>query len=768
MAKITELPVAGPLSGTEPVIVIQDGEARQSTIGLVVEEVAQPFVDEAAASATAFARTQRRNVAVNPALSSTGAATSWQLSTGTVPTYETLHADVLSALAALDMPAPDRAIAFDTGSGLTFAYKNEPLTPADNSLYVVCYALQYSSAGAFSGLDAIVYSPSAGNLIGKTTGFVSLSSTVRLYWVAGQLPASGLVRLAKGNSVVGSGDAQLMGFGTFKSATAIGINDVRLYDFYPDVVDKDDTEVANHKALATAQTNIAANSAAIAALQLAAAADPVLSRPIVGFGDSRIQFNRDNWRTATSSDFKGIPIGGYGWWSRDVTASVSSGAGTLEYRASDKKMRLTLAGDTAGAWTDVVAGYNTLTSGNGTTTMTFPLNSFTRLPVSDQTVDLGALTSMWRGYRSDGALVRMLAQWGWPDQEPDIYGFGGGTEADFLEILPWLRAQLTVPSTVFYQGITNEISAGTSGATIISRMRQIIDTLKADGHEVLIIGNCARWGTAVSTPMTAGQITASQEVRDWLLGQEGFIDLFPPTCDTANLADLRPKAGILADTVHFGGRGAQAVGVVGGTYLKRRYGAGTRIKASDTDNKWPSGFPGLTSGGTGVNGTTITGVVPNGWGVQLVSGTAAVVCSVEERADAPGEYLFNVEITATTATFVQLSGSGATTTLAALGLVVGDRVRFRPIMHIKTASGVDAVRPYLLFTGLTPTTTLEACRSGLTSNAAEGFAVGGPVDLSTPAQAIPTGTINVRPFVDLYVDAGGSLKVALAAKILVA
>ena len=45
MAKITELPEAGPLSGTEPVIVVQDGEARQSTIGAVVEEVAQPFVD---------------------------------------------------------------------------------------------------------------------------------------------------------------------------------------------------------------------------------------------------------------------------------------------------------------------------------------------------------------------------------------------------------------------------------------------------------------------------------------------------------------------------------------------------------------------------------------------------------------------------------------------------------------------------------------------------------------------------------------------------
>lgn len=51
MSKITELPFAGPLSGAEPVIVVQGGEARQSTIGAVVEEVAQPFVNAAQTSA---------------------------------------------------------------------------------------------------------------------------------------------------------------------------------------------------------------------------------------------------------------------------------------------------------------------------------------------------------------------------------------------------------------------------------------------------------------------------------------------------------------------------------------------------------------------------------------------------------------------------------------------------------------------------------------------------------------------------------------------
>lgn len=48
MAKISELPVAGPLTGAEPIMVVQDGAAKLSTIGAVVSEAAQPFIDLAA------------------------------------------------------------------------------------------------------------------------------------------------------------------------------------------------------------------------------------------------------------------------------------------------------------------------------------------------------------------------------------------------------------------------------------------------------------------------------------------------------------------------------------------------------------------------------------------------------------------------------------------------------------------------------------------------------------------------------------------------
>lgn len=77
MGKVTTLPLAGPLDGTEPVMVIQDGEARQAPIGDLVEELAQPFVDEADAimagiDATAVSAAVSRQQLFNPAAATDG------------------------------------------------------------------------------------------------------------------------------------------------------------------------------------------------------------------------------------------------------------------------------------------------------------------------------------------------------------------------------------------------------------------------------------------------------------------------------------------------------------------------------------------------------------------------------------------------------------------------------------------------------------------------------------------------------------------------
>ena len=58
MAKISTLPdVTGPLTGNEPVIVVQGGQTRKGPIGALVEQVAQPFVDRAETAATNAATT---------------------------------------------------------------------------------------------------------------------------------------------------------------------------------------------------------------------------------------------------------------------------------------------------------------------------------------------------------------------------------------------------------------------------------------------------------------------------------------------------------------------------------------------------------------------------------------------------------------------------------------------------------------------------------------------------------------------------------------
>lgn len=51
MPKITDIPLAGPLTGAELMLVVQDDETALTTLGDLVEAVAQPFVDEVSGAA---------------------------------------------------------------------------------------------------------------------------------------------------------------------------------------------------------------------------------------------------------------------------------------------------------------------------------------------------------------------------------------------------------------------------------------------------------------------------------------------------------------------------------------------------------------------------------------------------------------------------------------------------------------------------------------------------------------------------------------------
>ena len=83
MAKISELPIAGPLTGTEPVILVQDDEAKQSPIGTLVEQVAQPYINAAAdqaglaatyASTAGAVVAETTRVVIGPTTSNAGTA----------------------------------------------------------------------------------------------------------------------------------------------------------------------------------------------------------------------------------------------------------------------------------------------------------------------------------------------------------------------------------------------------------------------------------------------------------------------------------------------------------------------------------------------------------------------------------------------------------------------------------------------------------------------------------------------------------------------
>lgn len=106
MAKITDLPLAGPLSGTEPVILVQDGAAKKSPIGALVEQVAQPIVDEAQGIADSLGSALAGPYRDNEVSASLGA--DWNILYNLVPTVA----------AAVNPTLGGRWIAFDAGTQL--------------------------------------------------------------------------------------------------------------------------------------------------------------------------------------------------------------------------------------------------------------------------------------------------------------------------------------------------------------------------------------------------------------------------------------------------------------------------------------------------------------------------------------------------------------------------------------------------------------------------------------------------------------------------
>jgi lysophospholipase L1-like esterase len=716
------------------------------TTRLSTEEVARASVDVSLAQVAS----PLRNVAVNPALDSRGEATSWALSAGTTPSYQAPANSDLTDLGIV------RMVDLSTGAPYTFVYKNETLTAADALKYVYVSVLIYSADGTSwpSGIDAIPYTTTAQSLTGGTSDYVQVTTNIRRYWRAGQLPSGTLTRMAVGRANVAY-TAQMGGFTFVLSDSAIVDAAVQQADFYREV-NTDYNQREDHYTLEDLEETVSAQAATIAGMRLAISGK--FQRSLAIIGDSRGQDGVQWWKNGSSTNWNGLPIG-----SAFVgPLATEAGNGTLEYRASDGYMRWAASSDTAGSWTPIVAGWNHLESGSADKWIKLPVKNLTGMPGTDQSVTVlqsGTVQYAWRSY---GYWVRALHQMRWLNEEPAMCAIGGATSSEVIEQLPYIATQATGPGWDIILLGTNDISGSIASATIIANLTTIYDTRAGLGRKLVIVGEHARWGTASGTPMSAGQITIFDAVRAAqqayaVAGGHIFIDAYALTYDSG-YSDRRPASGMLRDHVHLTEYGAQLIGEAICEALQYEVGLGDVVSAGDADNALGS-FP---AGSAGSLGTGASGAAPTNFSLSRASGsTATVVASVEARDDGVSGNIFRMQCAAgASAGIIQLEGTSASSTLAALGLAVGDEIYVEVFLDIRDATLLQDVEVFVSFTGATGTPTLR------TNIARTGAALADEVAVHrSPTVAIPASTTHVRPYIWVRLPAGSNADIRCILKI---
>jgi len=314
----------------------------------------------------------------------------------------------------------------------------------------------------------------------------------------------------------------------------------------------------------------------------------------------------------------------------DTKLTASFGTGLVEWDAAARALRWTAPGDTAGPWTPFTrAAEYKLESGSARqwlrarfTSASAPSSS-TSFTVN--TSGDGRPLSEWQSHATDVASRLNLHQ-----RLPVWLGAGGAHTADCVELLDWYGEMAGGPGVDVIRVGTNDITAEQRTlAEITALAYQVFDARRAIGRKLVIVGENARWGTAVNTPMTASQIALLHGIntayRNYALTHYAdcrYVDLFAISHDPA-YADARPKSGILKDTLH-----DDVAGVIlfGGAIASAVQSLGMRGEPPPMPSDSASALTAMLGTG-GTAGTATTGVVPDGWQVRRLAGTTTTIVS---------------------------------------------------------------------------------------------------------------------------------------------
>lgn len=472
-------------------------------------------------------------------------------------------------------------------------------------------------------------------------------------------------------------------------------------------------------------------------------------------GDSRITDAERNWKSSSSSDWKGLTAVGIGL---SGTGVASDGTGTLEYKAADHTLRWTAPGDSAGPWTAMQAGRLTLESATAGKGLILGLNSLSGLPASDQTISVSISGSVYLGRLAFGFWVRAFNQHRWLNGNPLPLAIGGNTAANVVEQLPFINAAAPGSGWDVIQLGTNDISNSTASVTVIDNLRTIYDSRHAQGRRLVLVGEPARWGTAVDSPMSSGQQAIHAALNDFMATyaaahRDIYVDAYAVTYDSGS-SDRRPMAGILRDKVHYSERGAQIVGKAIADALTARLGAGPQRHSGSTGNPLSRGY---MAGSSGTAGTGASGTVPTGWSAARASGSdAAVTCSVEARTDGIAGNWARLQCSSTTAGLIQFAAQ-STMSLANLGLAIGDTIYIEAEITVTDPMALINVEFFCLLTGITGS--LRANPESATD------AVMGAERsvFRSPRLTIPSGVTDLPVYVWIRLGANASAEVRVGA-----
>jgi len=448
--------------------------------------------------------------------------------------------------------------------------------------------------------------------------------------------------------------------------------------------------------------------------------------------------------------------------------TCGTGSATLEFRISDNACRWSAPGDSFGAWTVLVAGYNIIPSATAGMRLIIGVK-MDWLPVSNQSISL-TMAVAYNRFSASG-------HWTWAQQKTGHWfrnvsalGVTGDYSHHVLarlgqlwQIDPWGAAVAEPPGHVVVLVGTNDVGDGAvTSTTVINNLTAIKNYIIGRGAIPIFCTLMARGS------MSAAQFQTMQEINAGIfaMGEDDtrvqVVDYFAATVDHLLTAGAPATNYMDTDQLHPVNLGGYVAGEALAATLTaisgNRTGKAISRFAGGIYNKYRNGQFIGTGGtnGTGVSGTVTASYVGARGGTTLTA-TASIVSSAY---DSNWQRYVCTGAAAGDSITHQLTVANADTyaTLVAMGLVAGDAIITEVEYSITSATAVrDVVLALQIFNGSTWEFVFAGYDTAVGRKTLPDAAYSGKIQ--TPRIVLPASAQKVRIVASVEFNAGGAATV---------